>query len=47
MRPSVTLTVDVSNLFNKPQAYYRGIPDQMQNTIINGTTMTFGVNGRF
>ena len=26
---------------------YRGNPDQMLNTIINGKTITFGVNGRF
>ena len=46
-RPSLAFTVDVSNLFNEPQAFYRGIKDQMQTTVINGTTITFGVNGRF
>jgi iron complex outermembrane recepter protein len=46
-RPSLTFTIDVSNLFNAPQAFYRGIPDQMQTTVINGTTISFGVNGRF
>ncbi len=46
-RPSLAFTIDVSNLFNEPQAFYRGIKDQMQTTVINGTTITFGVNGRF
>ncbi|MSU48700.1 MAG: TonB-dependent receptor [Opitutus sp.] len=46
LRPSVTLTGDVANLFNEPQAVYRGIPDRMQRTSINGTTVTLGVSGR-
>ena len=29
------------------QAFYRRIPDPMQNVIINGTTITVGINGRF
>ena len=44
---SLAFTVDVSNLTNEPQRWYRGIPSQMQQTIINGSTNTFGVNGRF
>ncbi len=47
VRPSLQLTLDVANLFNEPQAFYRGVRSQMQNTIINGTTITAGVNGRF
>ena len=47
LRPWLQLTVDIANLGNEPQAFYRGIPDQMQNLIINGTTWTVGVNGRF
>jgi hypothetical protein len=39
--------VDVANLFNEPQALYRSVPSQMSTTIINGTSITFGVNGRF
>ena len=46
-RPWLQFTADVANLFNEPQSQYRGIPDQMANTIINGTTITLGVNGRF
>ncbi len=47
VRPSLQLTLDVANLFNEPQQFYRGIRTQMQNTIINGTTVTAGINGRF
>jgi TonB-dependent receptor len=47
LRRGVSLFCDVTNLTNEPQAYYRGIPDQMERTVINGTTITFGVNGRF
>ena len=47
LRPSVQLTADVSNLFNAPQRTYRGFTDRMSGTIINGTSLTFGVNGRF
>ncbi|HEY1108362.1 MAG TPA: TonB-dependent receptor, partial [Opitutaceae bacterium] len=46
-RPSLAFTIDVANLTNEPQRQYRGNPDQMERTIINGTTITFGVNGRF
>jgi hypothetical protein len=45
--PSLQLTLDAGNLTNEPQSFYRGIPAQMQNTILNGTTLTFGINGRF
>ena len=46
-RPSMQVTLDVTNLFNEPQAFYRGIPDQMQSTVILGTTLTVGLSGRF
>ncbi len=46
-RPWLNLTLDVSNLFNEPEAFYRGIPDQMRSTNIPGTTITLGMNGRF
>ncbi|HUR57675.1 MAG TPA: TonB-dependent receptor [Opitutaceae bacterium] len=47
LRPNLSLTADVSNLFNEPQSWWRGTPDQMSRIYINGTTMTFGVSGRF
>jgi len=46
-RPALNFTVDVGNLTNEPQRLYRGNPSQMSTTILNGTTITFGVNGRF
>ena len=47
LRRGLALFADVTNLFNEPQAYYRGIRDQMERTIITGTTITVGVQGRF
>jgi hypothetical protein len=47
VRPTVSLNVDVSNLFNAPQVLYRGFPSQMQTTIINGVAINVGVSGRF
>ncbi|MSU48308.1 MAG: TonB-dependent receptor [Opitutus sp.] len=47
LRPGVSFSIDVGNVFNEPQAAYRGIPDQIQSINIPGTTITFGVNGRF
>ncbi len=47
LRPAVSLSVDINNLFDVPQVGYRGIPDQMQRTTFNGTTITFGISGRF
>jgi len=47
IRPAVSLTLDVSNLFNEPVAYYRGIQDQVERTLITGTTINVGISGRF
>ena len=47
VRPSLVFSCDVSNLFNEAQSHYRGIPDQLQRHILQGTTATFGVSGRF
>ncbi len=46
-RPSIGFTVDVQNVFNEGQRWYRGITDQMAQIYIPGTTVTFGVSGRF
>ncbi len=43
----VGVSLDVSNLFNEPVAFYRGIADQMERTLITGTTLNVGVTGRF
>ncbi|MEY4938940.1 MAG: hypothetical protein RIQ93_675 [Verrucomicrobiota bacterium] len=47
IRPSVTLNFGVQNLFNEPQIYYRGVRDQLETFLINGTTITAGIEGRF
>jgi len=46
-RPSLSFSIDVANLFNEPQAFYRGSADQVSLVRIPGTTVTFGVSGRF
>jgi TonB-dependent receptor len=47
LRPNLTVNLGVANLFNEPQVYYRSVPDQMETFLINGTTMTAGIEGRF
>jgi len=47
VRPGVSLTLDVSNPNGVPQKLYRGFTDRMQSTILNFTTITVGVAGRF
>ncbi len=47
IRPYLTLTCDITNLFNAHQVQYRGIPAQMAVNRNNGTPITVGVNGRF
>lgn len=47
LKPSVALSIDVTNLTNSPQTAYRGNRDQMQFTLFGGTTLTAGINGRF
>ncbi|MBI5693050.1 MAG: TonB-dependent receptor [Verrucomicrobia bacterium] len=47
LRPAVSLTLDIANLFNEPQRVYVGNPDRMQTTINNFITVTGGISGRF
>ncbi len=47
VRPSLSLTCDITNIFNSPQRLYVGVPDRMHTTTINFVTVTFGVSGRF
>ncbi|MEO6244407.1 MAG: TonB-dependent receptor [Opitutaceae bacterium] len=47
LRPTLGLTLDVANLFNEPQRLYRGVRNQMARTIVNGSTVTAGISGRF
>jgi TonB-dependent receptor len=46
-RGDLTLNLGVQNLFNEPQRYYRGFHDQLETFLIQGTTMTLSVEGRF
>ena len=46
-KPTVSVSVDVGNIFNASQVFYRGIADQVSEYRIPGTTVTFGVSGRF
>ena len=44
---NLTLNFGVANLFNEPQRYYRGVPDNLETFLVNGTTITAGLEGRF
>lgn len=46
-RPTATLTLDISNPNGVPQKLYRGFQDRPQNTILNFTTITAGITGRY
>jgi TonB-dependent receptor len=46
-RPWLGFSIDVNNLFNEPQVWYRGVADNISEYRIPGTTVTFGVSGRF
>ncbi len=47
LRPGISLSLDVANIFNEPQVFYRGNKDRTQRTIVNFVTVTAGINGRF
>jgi len=47
IRPSLTLNFGVQNVFNEPQIYYRSVRDQLETFLVNGTTITAGIEGRF
>jgi iron complex outermembrane recepter protein len=47
LRPNLSLQFDIANLFNEPQRYYRGIPDRLATYLMQGTTISAGVSGRF
>ncbi len=47
IRSNLTATFGVANLFNEPQIYYRGIADQLETFLMQGTTITAGIEGRF
>ena len=47
VRPALSLSFDVANLFNEPQVLSRGYKTRTQRTLYNFVTITAGVNGRF
>jgi TonB-dependent receptor len=47
VRPALTLTCDVANVFNQAQRYYQAVPGRTQDLIYNFVTITIGVSGRF
>jgi TonB-dependent receptor len=47
LRPSVSLTCDVANIFNEPQRLYQGVAGRTQDIMYNYVTVTVGVSGRF
>ena len=44
---NLTVSLGIYNLFNAPQIYYRGVADQMETFLMQGTTITGGIEGRF
>lgn len=47
LKPAINLTCDVQNLLNEPTINYRGFRDRMDITVIQGTMVTVGLEGRF
>ena len=47
LKPSVSLTCDIINLFNAGQLSYRGVTNRLENFLYTGTTISLGVSGRF
>ena len=47
VRPTLTLTCDVANIFNEPQRLYQGVRGRTQDIMYNFVTVTFGVSGRY
>jgi TonB-dependent receptor len=45
--PAVAFSVDVENITNEPQTFYRGYGDRIYTYVRNGTTINFGISGRF
>ena len=46
-RPAMSFSVDVGNIFNEAQVFYRGISDNISEYRIPGVSVTIGVSGRF
>ncbi len=44
---NITANFGVQNVFNEPQRYYRGVHDQLETFLIQGTTLTMSLEARF
>ncbi|HUR59417.1 MAG TPA: TonB-dependent receptor [Opitutaceae bacterium] len=44
---NTTVNFGVQNVFNEPQRYYRSVHDQLETFLIQGTTLTLSLEGRF
>ncbi|MBP7143224.1 MAG: TonB-dependent receptor [Opitutaceae bacterium] len=44
---NATLSIDVANVFNEPQDYYRGLAERLERSTTNGVALVVGVRGRF
>ncbi len=44
---NMTMTFGIQNLFNEPQRYFRSIDTQLETFLVNGTTITGGIEARF
>ncbi|HRE82654.1 MAG TPA: TonB-dependent receptor [Opitutaceae bacterium] len=44
---NATLSLDVANIFNEPQQFYRGVSDRLERSTTNGVAIVAGVRGRF
>ncbi len=47
LRPALSLTGEISNIFNQHQRSYMGRPERISQDRDNPTSVTFGVKGRF
>ena len=44
---TTTLSIDVANIFNNPQEFYRGLSSRLERSTTNGVALVVGVRGRF
>ena len=44
---AMSLFIDVTNIFDAPQNYYRGVTERLERATYNGTAITFGLSGSF
>lgn len=47
IRRNATLSLDIANIFNEPQQFYRGVSNRLERSTTNGVAIVLGVRGRF